>query len=114
MYKVKIVINGVLREMTINANTAIAVQQIITNMYSGVGRSRNNRYKESVKMILSDGDNYKVKGRHSEIAAELGVIFNIIYEKFGENELRFMVKTALNVVIKENKTKVRKEQIKKS
>lgn len=37
MYKVKIVINGVLREMTINANNAIEVQQIITNMYSGVG-----------------------------------------------------------------------------
>lgn len=50
MYKVKIVLNGVLREMTINGNNAIEVQQIITNMYSGVGRSRNNRYKESVKM----------------------------------------------------------------
>ena len=37
MYKVKIVINGVLREMTINGNNAIEVQQIITNMYSGVG-----------------------------------------------------------------------------
>lgn len=37
MYKVKIVINGVLREMTINANNALEVQQIITNMYSGVG-----------------------------------------------------------------------------
>ena len=113
MYKVKIVINGVLREMTINANTAIAVQQIITNMYSDVGRSRNNRYKESVKMILSYGNNYKVKGRPSEIAGELGVIFNIIYEKLGESELRFMVKNALDVVIKENKAEVRKEQIKK-
>lgn len=50
MYKVKIVINGVLREMTINANNAIEVQQIITNMYSGVGRSSNNRYKESVNL----------------------------------------------------------------
>lgn len=29
--------------MTINANNAIEVQQIITNMYSGVGRCRNNR-----------------------------------------------------------------------
>lgn len=38
MYKVKIVINGVLREMTINANSTIEVQQIITNMYSGVGQ----------------------------------------------------------------------------
>lgn len=37
MYKVKIVINGVLREMTINGNNAIEVQQIITNMYSVVG-----------------------------------------------------------------------------
>ena len=53
MYKVKIVINGVLREMTINGNNAIEVQQIITNMYSGVGRSRNNRYKESVKIMIT-------------------------------------------------------------
>ena len=63
-------------------------------------------------MILSDGDNYKVKGRPSEIAGDLGVIFNIIYETFGEIELRFIVKTVLYTVIKENKTKVRKEQIK--
>lgn len=63
-------------------------------------------------MILSDGENYKVKGRPSEIAGDLGVIFNIIYETLGEIELRFMVKTVLDTVIKENKTKVRKEQIK--
>ena len=63
-------------------------------------------------MILSDGDNYKVKGRLTEIAEDLGVIFNIIYETLGEIELRFMVKTVLDTVIKENKTKVRKEQIK--
>lgn len=63
-------------------------------------------------MILSDGDNYKVKGRPNEIAGDLGVIFNIIYETLGEIELRFMVKTVLDTVIKENKTKVRKEQIK--
>ena len=63
-------------------------------------------------MILSDGDNYKVKGRPGEIAGDLGVIFNIIYETLGEIELRFMVKTVLDTVIKENKTKVRKEQIK--
>ena len=63
-------------------------------------------------MILSDGDNYKVKGRPSEIAGDLGVIFKIIYETLGEIELRFMVKTVLDTVIKENKTKVRKEQIK--
>lgn len=63
-------------------------------------------------MILSDGDNYKVKGRPSEIAEDLGVIFNIIYKTLGEIELKFMVKTVLDTVIKENKTKVRKEQIK--
>lgn len=63
-------------------------------------------------MILSDGDKYKVKGRPSEIAEDLGVIFNIIYETFGEIELRFIVKTVLDTVIKENKIKVRKEQIK--
>lgn len=63
-------------------------------------------------MILSDGDNYKVKGKPIEIAGDLGVIFNIIYETLGEIELRFMVKTVLDTVIKENKTKVRKEQIK--
>lgn len=37
MYKVKIVINGVLKEMTVNANSSIEVQNIITNMYTGVG-----------------------------------------------------------------------------
>ena len=62
-------------------------------------------------MILSDGDNYKIKGRSSEIAVDLGVIFNKIYETLGEIELIFMIETALEVVIKENKTKERKEQI---
>lgn len=37
MYKVKIVIDGLLREMTINANSSVEVQNIITNMY-GAGR----------------------------------------------------------------------------
>lgn len=37
MYKVKIVIDGLLREMTINANSSVEVQNIITNMY-GTGR----------------------------------------------------------------------------
>lgn len=37
MYKVKIVIDGLLREMTINANSSVEVQNIITNMYgSGI------------------------------------------------------------------------------
>ena len=40
MYKVKIVINGVLREMTINGNNAIEVQQTIPNTYSAVGPSQ--------------------------------------------------------------------------
>lgn len=37
MYKVKIVIDGLLREMTINANSSVEVQNIITNMY-GTGK----------------------------------------------------------------------------
>lgn len=63
-------------------------------------------------MIFSDGDNYKIKGRPSEIAVDFGIIFNKIYETLGENELIFMIKTALDIVIKENNTEARKEQIK--
>lgn len=35
MYKVKYSINGVLREITINANDAIQAQTMFTNMYGG-------------------------------------------------------------------------------
>ena len=35
MYKVKIVINGVIKEITINAKDSIEVNSIITNMYGG-------------------------------------------------------------------------------
>lgn len=35
MYKVKYSINGVLREITINASDAIQAQTMITNMYGG-------------------------------------------------------------------------------
>ena len=37
MYKVRLSIDGILKEITINANDAFAAQQIITNMY-GTGR----------------------------------------------------------------------------
>lgn len=33
MYKVKYVIDGVVKEMTVNANDAITAQNLITNMY---------------------------------------------------------------------------------
>ena len=33
MYKVKIVIDGLVKEITVNANSAVEVQNIITNMY---------------------------------------------------------------------------------
>lgn len=33
MYKVKIVIDGLVKEITVNANSSFEVQNIITNMY---------------------------------------------------------------------------------
>lgn len=33
MYKVKIVIDGLVKEITVNANSGVEVQNIITNMY---------------------------------------------------------------------------------
>lgn len=33
MYKVKIVIDGLVKEITVNANLSFEVQNIITNMY---------------------------------------------------------------------------------
>lgn len=35
MYKVKIVIDGLVKEITVNANSSVEVQSILTNMYSG-------------------------------------------------------------------------------
>lgn len=37
MYKVKIVIDGLVKEITVNANSSVEVQNIITNMY-GTGK----------------------------------------------------------------------------
>ena len=37
MYKVKIVIDGLVKEITVNANSSFEVQNIITNMY-GIGK----------------------------------------------------------------------------
>lgn len=34
MYKVRISIDGIIKEMTVNANDAYTAQQIVTNMYS--------------------------------------------------------------------------------
>lgn len=37
MYKVKYTIDGIIKEMTVNASDAITAQNLITNMY-GTGR----------------------------------------------------------------------------
>ena len=37
MYKVKIVIDGLVKEITVNANSSVEIQNIITNMY-GTGK----------------------------------------------------------------------------
>ena len=93
MYKVKIVINGVLREMTINGNNAIEVQQIVTNMYSGVGRNRNNRYKESVKiMITSKEGKVEIIGKKEDVVVDLSCIFKTIKNAIGKEDLKQMIK----------------------
>ena len=63
-------------------------------------------------MIIVNGSRFNLDGKPSEICGELCVIFNVLYEELGEIGLRTMVKTALDKVLEENKTKVRKEQIK--
>lgn len=109
MYKVKIVINGVLREMTINGNNALEVQQIITNMYSGVGRSRNNRYKESVKiMITSKGGKVEIIGKKVDVTADLSCIFDTLIKHIGEDETKEMIKAAYEVVIEDSESKIKK------
>lgn len=110
MYKVKIVINGVLREMTINGNNAIEVQQIITNMYSGVGRNRNNRYKESVKiMITSKEGKVEIIGKKEDVTADLSYIFNILIEHIGEDTTKEMIRVAYEVVTEDSESKIKKE-----
>ena len=37
MYKVKIVIDGLVKEISVNANSSVELQNIITNMY-GTGK----------------------------------------------------------------------------
>ena len=103
MYKVKIVINGVLREMTINGNNAIEVQQIITNMYSGVGRSRNNRYKESVKIMIIS------KAEKVVVMADLSCIFDMLIKHIGEDETKEMIRVAYEVVTEDSESKIKKE-----
>lgn len=63
-------------------------------------------------MILSDEGVYQVKGTRREIVEDFGEIFNIIYENLGETELKLMIKTALDIVIKENSSETRKQGIK--
>lgn len=117
MYKVKIVINGVLREMTVNGNNAIEVKQIITNMYSGVGRSRNNRYKESVKiMITSKGGKVEIIGKKVDVMADLSCIFDMLIKHIGVDETKEMIRDAYEVIIEQigsNNRKELKEIIKK-
>lgn len=110
MYKVKIVINGVLREMTINGNNAIEVQQIITNMYSGVGRNRNNRYKEGVKiMIISKGGKVEIIGEKLDVTADLSCIFDILIKHIGEDETKKMIKYSYEA-IKETEKEIKESE----
>ena len=62
-------------------------------------------------MINVNKSKIKLEGCPSELCGELGIIFNEIYEQLGETELKFMIKTAFEVVKEENKTRKRKEQI---
>ena len=60
-------------------------------------------------MIKVNKSKINLEGKPSELCGELGMIFNAIYEKLGETELKFMIKTAFEVVKEENKNIERKE-----
>lgn len=63
-------------------------------------------------MIKVNKENVEIKGKESEIAGELGMIFYSLYEQFGEKKLKQMIDICLKVVIddtKEIKKKIKQE-----
>ena len=54
-------------------------------------------------MIKVNKQNVKIKGKENIICAELGMIFNSLYEQIGEKRTKQMIKIAIDAVCEENK-----------
>lgn len=63
-------------------------------------------------MIQVNNIYVKLKGKESEICADLGMIFNSIIEEIGIEKTKTLINIALETVIKENEKETRIEQIK--
>lgn len=63
-------------------------------------------------MIKVNRTDIEIKGKESEIAGELGMIFYSLFKEFGEKKLKQMIDISLKVVIddtKEIKKKIKQE-----
>ena len=54
-------------------------------------------------MIRVNKQNIEIEGKENIICAELGMIFNSLYEQIGEKRTKQMIKIAINTVCEENK-----------
>lgn len=54
-------------------------------------------------MIKVNKQNIEIEGKENIICAELGMIFNSLYEKIGEKRTKQMIKVAIDTVCEENK-----------
>lgn len=65
-------------------------------------------------MIKVNKTEVKIEGKEDIICAELGIIFNCLYESIGEEETKSMIKIALDTVCEENKKEdmIKKKELK--
>ena len=61
-------------------------------------------------MIKVNKQNIEIEGKENIICAELGMIFNSLYEQIGEKRTKQMIKIAIDTVCEENK----KEYVKRA
>ena len=54
-------------------------------------------------MIKVNKQNVEIEGKENIICAELGMIFNSLYEQIGEKRTKQMIKIAIDTVCEENK-----------
>ena len=59
-------------------------------------------------MIKVNKQNIEINGKENIICAELGMIFNSLYEQIGEKRTKQMIKIAIDTVCEENKKDYKK------
>lgn len=64
-------------------------------------------------MIKVNKNKVEIEGKENIICAELGVIFDSLYEQIGEERTKLMIKIALDTVCEQNKKDMIKHIIKK-